>query len=122
MALQDIRDPAVEPLEHAVGLRPHRWSEAMLVAEVRAEQVELVLPAGAAPVQAEQAVGEGPAIVRPDVIRSTARDEEAGQDVDDVRRSQPPVGPECQALRLCSSMRLSMRNFLPSWVRLSTKS
>ena len=38
------------------------------------------------------------AIVGPYMIRHTAQDEEIGQDVDDVGRSEPPVDPDCQSL------------------------
>ena len=38
------------------------------------------------------------AVVGPYVIRHAAQDEEIGQHVDDVRRSEPPVDPDCQAL------------------------
>lgn len=62
MALQDVFDPAVEPLEHAICLWPHLWREAMLDAEIGAELVELMLPV-AALAQAEQAVGESLAVV-----------------------------------------------------------
>ena len=64
MALQDILDPAVEALDHAVRLRPHRRCEAMLDAEFCAEHVELVLACGRALAQAEQPVGESLAVVR----------------------------------------------------------
>jgi predicted alpha-1,6-mannanase (GH76 family) len=37
MALQDVFDPAIEPLDHAVCLWPHWWREAMLDAEVSAK-------------------------------------------------------------------------------------
>ena len=63
VALQDLLDPAVEALDHAVGLRPHRRREAVLDPEVRAEGVELVLSAGGALAQAEEPVGEGLSVV-----------------------------------------------------------
>lgn len=63
VALQDVLDPAVEALDHAVGLGPHRRGQAVLDAEVRAEQVELVLSGGGALAQAEEAVGESLAVV-----------------------------------------------------------
>ncbi len=63
VALQDIFDPAVEPLDHAVCLRPHRRGQAMLDAKLGVEQVELVLTGGAALAQAEQPVGEGLSVV-----------------------------------------------------------
>ena len=57
------------------------------------------------------------AVVGPDVIRHAAQDEQIGQDVDDVVRSQLPSTRIARHSRVNSSMRLSMRNFLPSWVR-----
>src|SRR6056297_975919 len=63
MALKNILDATVEPLDHAVGLRSHRGREAVLDAKLGAEQVELVLSAGAAFAQAEQTVGEGFSVV-----------------------------------------------------------
>jgi hypothetical protein len=57
MALQDVVDPAVEPLDHSVGLWPHRWREAVLGAEVCAELVELMLSGADTLAHAEQAVG-----------------------------------------------------------------
>ncbi len=67
MALKDILDPAVEAFDHTVRLRPHRGCKTMLDAEVRAEQVELVLSGGGASSQAEQPVGEGFSVVRQDL-------------------------------------------------------
>jgi len=64
MALKDVLDPAIEPLDHAVCLRPHRGRETVLDAEVCAEQVELMLSGGAAFAQAEQPVGEGPPLTK----------------------------------------------------------
>jgi len=58
MALEDILDASVEPLDHAVCLWPHRRGQAVLDAELGAEQVELVLSGGAAFAQAEQPVGK----------------------------------------------------------------
>ncbi len=43
VALEHVLDPTVEPLDHAVGLRPHRWGQAMLDPEPGAEAVELVI-------------------------------------------------------------------------------
>ena len=63
MALQDVLDPAVEPLDHAVRLWPHRRGQAVLDAKLGAEQVELVLSGGRALAQAEEAVGESLAVV-----------------------------------------------------------
>ena len=42
MALQDVFDPAIESLDHAVCLRSHWWCETMLDAEMCAELVELM--------------------------------------------------------------------------------
>ena len=61
--LQDVFDPAVEALDHAVGLRVLWWGQAVFYPEFAAEQVELVLAAGAAFAQTEQAVGELFAII-----------------------------------------------------------
>ena len=58
MRLQHLLDPTVEALDHAIGLRVRRRAEAMLDAKLGAEPIELVLAGGAAPAQAEQAVGE----------------------------------------------------------------
>ena len=64
VALQDILDPAVEPPNHAVGLRSHRRRQAVLDAEIVAEAVELVVAGGGgATVQTEEPVGKLPAIV-----------------------------------------------------------
>lgn len=63
VALQHVLDPAVEPLDHAVGRRPHGRGEAMLDAEVCTEAVEGVAAGGGAPAQAEQPVGELLAVV-----------------------------------------------------------
>ena len=71
--LQHLLDPAVEALDHAVGLRVLRRGQAMVDGEVGAEPVELVLAGGAALAQAEQAVGELFAVVgqhRPDAHRA----------------------------------------------------
>ena len=54
MALQDVFNPAVEPLDHAVCLWPHWWREAMLDAEIGAKLVELMLSRGRALAQAKQ--------------------------------------------------------------------
>lgn len=63
MALKNILDATVESLDHAVCLRPHRGCEAVLDAELGAEQVELVLSGSGAFAQAEQPVGEGLSVV-----------------------------------------------------------
>ena len=43
VALEHVPDPSVETLDHAVGLRPHRWGQAMLDPEPGAEAVELMI-------------------------------------------------------------------------------
>ena len=58
MALQDVFDPAIEPLDHAVCLRSHWWCETMLDAEISAKLVKLMLSRGRALAQAKQRVGE----------------------------------------------------------------
>ncbi len=57
VALQDVLDPAVEPLHPAVRFGPHRRSEAVLDAKLRAEAVELVVPGGRTAAEAEEPVG-----------------------------------------------------------------
>ena len=62
-------------------------------------------------------------IVGTDMARNATQDEEVRQDVDDIGRLQSPVDPDRQAPSwVNSSMTFSMRNFLPLWVRSSTKS
>ena len=56
--LQQFFDPAVEVLDHAVGLRMLQRGKAMLDASVGAELVELVPACGLAVAQAEQTVDE----------------------------------------------------------------
>jgi len=46
VALQDVLDAPVEPLDHAVCLRPHWWRQAMLDAEIGAKLVEFMLSRG----------------------------------------------------------------------------
>ena len=58
VALQHLLDAAVEALDHAVGLGVHRRRQAVLDAEVGAEQVELVLSRRGAFAQTEETVGE----------------------------------------------------------------
>ena len=58
MALQDVFDPAVEPLDHAIFLWLHWWRETMLDGEIGAKLVELMLSRGRALAQAKQPVGE----------------------------------------------------------------
>ena len=53
MALQDVFDPAIEPLDHAVCLRSHWWCEAMLNAEISAKLIELMLSRSRALAQAK---------------------------------------------------------------------
>ena len=66
VALQHLLDPAIEPFDHAVGLRMLRRGQTMFDATFCAEQVELVPAGGAALVQTEQAVGELLAIIGED--------------------------------------------------------
>ena len=63
MPLQDVFDPAVEPLDHAICLWSHWWREAMLDAEICAKPVELMLSCGRALAQAKQPIGESLAVV-----------------------------------------------------------
>lgn len=63
MALQDIFDLAIEPLNHTVCLWPHGWREAMLDAEIGAKLVELMLSRCRALAQAKQPVGESLSVV-----------------------------------------------------------
>jgi hypothetical protein len=42
MALQDVFDPAIESLDHAICLRSHWWCETLLEAEISAKLVELM--------------------------------------------------------------------------------
>lgn len=58
VALQDILDPAVETLDHAVGLRSHGRGQAVLDLELGAEAVEFVDPRCSALAQAEQPIHE----------------------------------------------------------------
>ena len=51
-----------------------------------------------------------------------AQDEEVRQDVDDVDRFSLRATRIARHSWVNSSMTLSIRNFLPSWVRSSTKS
>ena len=61
--MQDVFDQAIEPLNHAVCLRPHWWREAMLDAEIGAKLVKLMLSRGRAFAQAKQSVGKSLAVV-----------------------------------------------------------
>ena len=56
--LQDLFDPSVETLDHAVGLGVLRWGQAVFDVEVGAQQIKFVLAAGAAFAQTKEAVGE----------------------------------------------------------------
>lgn len=58
MALRDVLDPGFEHFDHAVPLRPYCWSQTIIDAEVRAEQVELVLSDSSVLAQTEQAIVE----------------------------------------------------------------
>ena len=64
VALQDVLDPSVEPLNHAIRLRAHRGRQAVLDAEIIAKTVELVVAGGGATAQAEEPVGEFLSIAR----------------------------------------------------------
>jgi len=64
MALQHLLDPAVETLDHAIGLRMLRRRQAVFDAQVVTEPVELVLAGGDTFAKAEQAVGKLAVIVR----------------------------------------------------------
>lgn len=66
MALQHVLDASVEAFDHAVGLEPHRRSEAMLDAQFGAKSVELVRAGGRAGAQAEHSVGELLAVIGED--------------------------------------------------------
>ena len=61
--LQDLLNPSVEALDHAVGLRMRGRGKAVFDAEVCTEPVELVLACRGALAQTEQAVGEFLAII-----------------------------------------------------------
>jgi hypothetical protein len=64
VALQDVFDPAVEPLDHAVRPGPHRRGQAVLDARLGTEAVELVVARRGAAPEAEQPVSERLAIAR----------------------------------------------------------
>ena len=64
VALQDVLNPAVEPLHHSVGLWPHRRGEAVFDVEVRAEAVEIMVTGRGATAQAKEAVSELLAVAR----------------------------------------------------------
>ena len=68
MALEDVLDPAVEALDHAVRLGPHRRREAVLDAEIGAETVEVVRAGGGATAETEQPIGEFLAVAHPEAI------------------------------------------------------
>ena len=84
--LQHLLDPSVETLDHAVGLRVLRGSQAMLDPEVTAQQVELVPSGGGALAQTEQAVGKLLSVI--------------GQNGADAQRAGPPqVAQEAAGVR-----------------------
>ena len=67
VALQNLLDPTIEPLNHAVGLRRLGRlgrGQAVLNSEFGAELIELMLPALCALAQAKEAVGELLAVAR----------------------------------------------------------
>ena len=61
--MQDVFDPAVKPLDHAICLWPHWRREPMLDVKISAKLVELMLPLGRALSQAKQPIGESLAVV-----------------------------------------------------------
>ena len=52
--LQHRLDPAVEAFDHAIGLRVHRWRQAVLDADVGAKLIELVPIGYVPPAEAEE--------------------------------------------------------------------
>ena len=64
VALKNVLDPTIEPLDDSVRLRPHWWGQAVLDGKLSAEPVELVGTGCGAAAQAEQAVGELFAVMR----------------------------------------------------------
>ena len=64
MTLQNLLDPTIEPLNHAVGLRRLGRGQAVLNSEFGAELIELMRPGCSALAQAKEAVGELLAVVR----------------------------------------------------------
>ena len=58
VALQDVLDPDIKALDHAVRLRVRRWGQAMLDTDIGAEPIEFVLFGGRALAQTAQPVGE----------------------------------------------------------------
>ncbi len=88
--LQHLLDPSVETLDHAIGLGVLRRCEAVLDAEVAAQQVELVLAGGSTFAQTEQTVSELLAVIRcpaGDCLQSVGR-----QANDCIRREAPRGG------------------------------
>ena len=63
VTLQHVFDPAVEALNHAVCLRPHRRGKAVLDTEIGAEAVEVVVAGCGALAQAEEPIRELLAVV-----------------------------------------------------------
>ena len=58
VALQDVLDPAIEALNHAVGLWMHGRGQAMFNTEVGTEAIEVVVSRGGPAAKAEQTIGE----------------------------------------------------------------
>jgi hypothetical protein len=58
VALEDVLDATVEPLDHAVGLGRFRRGQTMLDIEGRTKRVELVLAGRSALAQTEEAIRE----------------------------------------------------------------
>ena len=66
VGLKHVFDPAVESLNHAVGLWMRRRGQTVFDAKVRAEQVELVFACRGAFAQTEETVSKFPSV--PDFI------------------------------------------------------
>lgn len=64
MALKDILDASVEPLNHAVGLRRLWWGKAVVDAEFGAQLVELMLARRSTLAQTKEAVSKFLTIIR----------------------------------------------------------
>ena len=70
VALQYVLDPAVEPLHHAICLRAPWRGQAVVDAELGAEQVKLVGAGGGAAAEVKETVGEFLAVARQEVLGS----------------------------------------------------
>jgi hypothetical protein len=89
MALQHIFDPAVETLDHAVGLGAHGRGQAILDVELGAEAVELVVPRRSALAQAEGRTPTDAAGVLPSELVRAERPDSRGDAL--RQRSDAPV-------------------------------